>query len=100
MPNPPSIVEDHATWADGYGLWHVQLVFTASADEEQINTASSQIARYARDLIVEELIQREQTTSETRRQAESRIRRSLGVMTIDRFRHHPTRRHQLMFHER
>lgn len=99
MTNPPALVENHHTWADGHGLWHVRLELIASADDEQVNAASSQITRYARTLVVNELVQREQTTSETKKQAESRIRRSLGMLAIDRSIHHTTRRHQLVFHE-
>lgn len=83
-----SVIETVTTSADGYGRWRAKVEFSRGLSEsdprEEFNLGHHwpNIRRRARDAIVNELVAREQKTTETHLTAERRIRASLGRLEV------------------
>lgn len=83
-----SVIETVTASADGYGTWSAHIEFSRGLSEsdprEEFNLGHhwANIRRRARNTIVDELVAREQKTTETRLDAERRIRASLGRLQV------------------
>lgn len=79
-----NIIDRAKTSTDGFGRWraHVVLAGNIGVKSSDVEKHWATIRRTARDVIVEEIARREQTTSETWQQAVTRVRQSLPRLVV------------------
>lgn len=76
------------TWANGFGQWRARVEFPHTLSENDprpeynLHHHWANLRRKARTAIINELVQREQKTNETREAAVSRIRQALPNLHV------------------
>ena len=73
------MIENHTTYADGYGIWHCVIRLKASITETGIQQWFTAAQATARKAILTELLEREQKVGESEHSAYVRLDQYLAI---------------------